>query len=107
MKTPDNLSLPELIAQRDILDAQRRELEQHIAIAREAEKDEAAQAARKIIDDFNLTPEDLGIRRPYKARNAPVKHVKPKFKGPNGELWAGRGITPVWARDDKEKYRIK
>ena len=25
--------------------------------------------------------------------------VAPKYRGPNGETWAGRGATPVWMRD--------
>jgi DNA-binding protein H-NS len=25
--------------------------------------------------------------------------VPPKYRGPNGETWAGRGATPVWMRD--------
>jgi len=37
-----------------------------------------------------------------KGRVLPVK-----FKGPNGETWAGRGRKPAWAVGDKEQYRIK
>jgi DNA-binding protein H-NS len=25
--------------------------------------------------------------------------VPPKYRGPNGETWAGRGVLPVWLRD--------
>jgi DNA-binding protein H-NS len=27
------------------------------------------------------------------------RKVAPKYRGPNGETWAGRGATPVWLRD--------
>jgi DNA-binding protein H-NS len=27
------------------------------------------------------------------------KKVAPKYKGPNGELWAGRGARPIWLRE--------
>ena len=27
------------------------------------------------------------------------REVPPKYRGPNGETWAGRGATPVWLRD--------
>ena len=29
--------------------------------------------------------------------------VPPKYKGPNGELWAGRGAEPVWMREAIKK----
>lgn len=38
---------------------------------------------------------------------------KPKFKGPNGESWSGRGALPSWAktlgvssREGMEPYRV-
>ncbi|MDB5598199.1 MAG: histone family protein [Xanthobacteraceae bacterium] len=27
------------------------------------------------------------------------KKVAPKYRGPNGELWAGRGARPIWLRE--------
>jgi DNA-binding protein H-NS len=37
-----------------------------------------------------------------KGRTLPVK-----FKGPDGETWAGRGRKPAWVVGDKEQYRVK
>jgi DNA-binding protein H-NS len=39
---------------------------------------------------------------PLKGRKAP-----PKYRGPNGETWAGRGLTPKWmtALEKKGKKR--
>ena len=37
-----------------------------------------------------------------KGRKLPVK-----FKGPNGETYAGRGRKPRWMVGDKEQYRVK
>ena len=38
-----------------------------------------------------------------RGRKLPVK-----FKGPNGEEWAGRGRLPKWMQgQDKEKFRVK
>ena len=34
-----------------------------------------------------------GARRPSAARG---KKVAPKYRGPGGETWAGRGATPRW-----------
>jgi DNA-binding protein H-NS len=39
--------------------------------------------------------------------------VKPKYRGPNGELWTGRGRSPKWVEQIKangesiEKYLIE
>jgi DNA-binding protein H-NS len=41
------------------------------------------------------------------------KKVKPKYRGPNGETWAGRGMKPKWLTAlvkqgrKLESYRIK
>lgn len=38
-----------------------------------------------------------------KGRKLPVK-----FRGPNGETWAGRGRLPAWMQgQDKEQFRVK
>ena len=31
-----------------------------------------------------------------KAKKPPVATVAAKFRGPNGETWSGRGLTPRW-----------
>jgi len=38
------------------------------------------------------------IRRVASKRPHPAKGRKatPKYRGPNGELWAGRGLAPKW-----------
>ncbi len=35
---------------------------------------------------------------PLKGKKAP-----PKYRGPNGETWAGRGLTPKWMTDLEKK----
>lgn len=40
-----------------------------------------------------------GADKPAKAAKAPKKSgvaVAAKFRGPNGETWSGRGLTPKW-----------
>lgn len=37
--------------------------------------------------------------RPVGSKSLKGKKVAPKFKGPNGELWAGRGARPIWLRE--------
>ena len=40
-----------------------------------------------------------------KARTHPLKGKKalPKYRGPNGETWAGRGLTPIWLKALEKK----
>lgn len=35
-------------------------------------------------------------RKPGKAHSLKGRKVAPKYKGPGGETWAGRGATPRW-----------
>jgi DNA-binding protein H-NS len=37
--------------------------------------------------------------RPVGSKSLKGKKVAPKYKGPNGELWAGRGARPIWLRE--------
>ena len=50
-----------------------------------------------------------GGARSAKAKVHPLKGKKalPKYRGPNGETWAGRGLTPRWmtALEKKGKKR--
>ena len=34
--------------------------------------------------------------KPAKAAKKASKPVAAKFRGPNGEVWSGRGLTPKW-----------
>ena len=60
---------------------------------------------------FGITVKDLQTTKPGKsgrgkAKSAAVKPAKaakkasaavaPKYRGPNGETWSGRGLTPKW-----------
>jgi DNA-binding protein H-NS len=39
---------------------------------------------------------------PQKPAKPPAKKpatFEPKFRGPNGETWSGRGMTPKWMTD--------
>lgn len=42
-----------------------------------------------------------------KAGQAAATAVAPKYKGPNGELWSGRGLTPRWLATLVEQGRPK
>jgi DNA-binding protein H-NS len=46
---------------------------------------------------------DTGVKgkrgRKPGSKSLKGKKVAPKFQGPNGELWAGRGARPIWLRE--------
>lgn len=62
------------------------------------------------IEAFGITEKDLFPGRGGKLKTKGVKgrkpaakgsasagtKVAPKFRGPNGEAWSGRGLTPKW-----------
>ena len=82
---------------------------------------------RQKMQAFGITVKDLQSNKAKpsrKAKAAGVKTAKPakakkatsavaaKYKGPNGETWSGRGLTPKWlaslvsAGGTKEQYLI-
>jgi len=92
----------ELKAQADALLAQAEEI-------RRAEKAKIIAEIRAKMAEYDIEPSELA-----KSRGA-AKSAKsqPKFRGPNGETWAGGpGRKPEWVRkilaegDDLEKYRV-
>jgi DNA-binding protein H-NS len=94
----------ELIAQREQLDRQ-------INAARQEEQSKAIETVKEIIKRFELSPEDCGFKQ-HKG-GAKAKQAAPvKFRGPNGETWAGRGRTPAWLctieseGSSREQFRI-
>ena len=38
-------------------------------------------------------------RPPGKVHALRGRKIEPKYRGPNGETWAGRGMMPLWLRD--------
>ncbi len=47
---------------------------------------------------YGITLKDLDVVKGRARKAAPVgsKSAAAKFKGPNGETWSGRGLTPRW-----------
>ena len=77
---------------------------------------------------FGITVKDLQPGKPTRGRKAGAKSaapkaakpskragvaVAPKYRGPNGETWTGRGLMPKWlsalvaAGQSKESFAIK
>lgn len=95
-----NLAYKELLAQRAELDRQIEEV-------RRAERGTAIASARQLIEEFELTSEDIFGTAKKKMRG-PSGVVAPKFKNPaTGETWTGRGKPPTWIRDkNRDEFLI-
>ena len=98
------------------------DLQKKATAARKAEMDNALREVRRLVAEFGLTAKDIGLEKgPAKAAAKPGrpgrkpaavkavgrprggarkstagKKVPPKYCGPNGELWTGRGRQPLW-----------
>ena len=77
------VTLSELISQKEAIEQQIKEI-------RENERKDAIKSARKLIDEFVLTPEELFGKQ--KTNTIQPKYVNPQ----TGETWTGRGRTPKW-----------
>ena len=49
------------------------------------------------------TPKAAAAGRKPKPHPLKGQKAKPKYRGPNGETWAGRGIAPKWLADLEKK----
>jgi DNA-binding protein H-NS len=58
-------------------------------------KDDLQRQLKQLNGDGKLLP---GKRGPK-----PGAKVSPKFRGPNGELWTGRGLKPRWLMAELKK----
>jgi DNA-binding protein H-NS len=61
---------------------------------------EKAKSLRDTLASLGGDVADMG-RKMVRSRKSKLSGVKvaPKYRGPKGELWAGRGAQPVWLRD--------
>ena len=78
-------SLQELLAQKEAL-------EQQISQLKKAERTDALQNARTLIETYDLTVEEL-----FGKQKSATKPVAVKYRNPEtGETWTGRGRAPRW-----------
>jgi len=81
------------------------EIQNQIAVlqkqAEEIKAQEFTQTVQEIqakMEAFGITVADLeGSKgRPRKSVAKSLNPAPPKFRGPNGESWSGRGLMPRW-----------
>lgn len=95
----------ELMSQYKQLLAQKQELDKKIADARKEEVADAISQIRTLMQDFNLSVDDLAPA----PRRLQREKVEPKFRDPaTGATWTGRGKPPAWIKDkNREDFAIK
>ena len=75
-------------------------LQQQAAEIRAQEFDKTVQEILLKMNAFGITLKDLdsvkGRSRKVSAAGVGGKTAAAKFRGPNGEAWSGRGLTPRW-----------
>jgi DNA-binding protein H-NS len=106
----DKMALSELVQLRDEVQAainRRVQTERRDLQAKLAEIDKLENGA-KPATPVKTTPVQNGKQHPAQG-----KKVAAKYRGPNGEAWAGRGLTPRWLAElegkgeSREQYLIK
>ena len=73
-------------------------LQQQAAEIRAQEFDKTVQEILAKMNAFGITLKDLDASkgRTRKVATPGTKTAAAKFRGPNGESWSGRGLTPRW-----------
>lgn len=96
-----NITLEELIAQKDALEHKIAEL---LAI----ERTKAITEVLALVDRHTLTKEELFGPSDYKSRKAAKSASEVKYRDPvSGETWDGVGIPKIWMRGrDKKEFRV-
>lgn len=88
------------------LTAQLEKLQQKIDKEREKAMTDAIAEIRAKIEEFDITPEELGFRSV--AATKPKRPLPPKYRNPKtGETWSGRGRAPAWLGKNRTRFLIQ
>jgi DNA-binding protein H-NS len=93
-------NVKELLKQRQLID-------QQINEARRQEKSGAVAQVRALIEEYELTPQDVFPAGRARSASAGTK-VAPKYRDPaTGQTWTGRGKPPKWIQNqNREQFAI-
>ncbi len=92
------------------LTVQLERLQQKIDKEREKAIADAIADIREKIEEYDITPEELGFRPVggAAATAKPKRTSPPKYQNPKtGETWSGRGRAPAWLGKNRERFLIK
>jgi DNA-binding protein H-NS len=114
----DAVSLPQILEAIGNLSV--RELRQVVTASEAKIRDRAEGERRALKDEMERRAADLGVsihelfgqptqpaRRGKLAKRPEGQGVAPKYRGPNGELWSGRGRMPKWMQAAQADGRAK
>lgn len=76
-------------------------LQQEADAIRQSERQSVIDDILAKMETYGLSPEDLSPAGKSSRRAASTGARGPvtaKYRGPNGELWTGRGMTPRWLK---------
>ncbi len=71
--------------------AEREALDKKIKEVTESERSKALEICRAYVKEHGFTAKELGLKN-----IKPTRSVAPKYLGPDGQTWAGRGRKPTW-----------
>ena len=88
-------------------------LRQEVATKQAALRNDGVAQVQRLINSLNLRSDELTFPGEEAASGRGTRgKVAPKYRGPNGELWTGRGRPPHWIADlmkaghDKSEFLI-
>jgi DNA-binding protein H-NS len=81
------------------LKAEAEELLRQAEELREKEVKAVIEETKEKIRSYGITAHDLGFTPAKIGRTARKAYVRVKYRGPNGEEWSGRGLTPKWLKE--------
>lgn len=91
--------------------AQRVELDKRIEETRNIELAAAISQVKSLIGEYRLTAADCGFKNSDSVAETvsekPRATVAVKYRGPNGEVWTGRGKPPNWLTSLIAQGRLK
>lgn len=88
--------------------AQKEKLEKQIEEVKNKERAAIVAEVRQKVQEFDLSPRELGLSGRKARKPAAKAAVAPKYMNPNtGETWSGRGRAPAWIGKNRDKFLIK
>lgn len=90
------------------LTAQLEKLQVKIGKERERALAQAIAEIRAKIEEFDITPEELGFRPVGAVAARPSRPLPPKYRNPKtGATWSGRGRAPAWLGKNRTRFLIQ
>lgn len=88
--------------------AQKEALEQQIAEVQQTELAEAISQVKAIVDEFDLTPDQVFPKGKAGAKGTEKAKAPAKYKDPvSGKTWTGHGMQPKWlVGKDRSEFSI-